>query len=155
MADDPRSARQKILTAAHERFYRDGFRAVGIDTIIAESGVAKMTLYRHFASKDDLITAYVTRADGLYKEWFDAAAGDEGRPARARILALFDAQTEQIQPARCRGCPFLMALAEIPDAAHPAHQAAEKDLRQNQRGNGFSLQRFESEIRRDIDQQGK
>jgi AcrR family transcriptional regulator len=116
--------REHLLEVAHDLFYWQGIKGVGVDKIAATAGVAPTTLYRLFASKDDLITAYVTRADGLYKEWFDATAADEDRPARARILALFDAQTEQIQPDRCRGCPFLMALAEIPDAAHPAHQAA-------------------------------
>jgi AcrR family transcriptional regulator len=116
--------REHLLEVAHDLFYWQGIKGVGVDKIAATAGVAPTTLYRLFASKDDLITAYVTRADGLYKEWFDATAADEALPARARILALFDAQTEQIQPARCRGCPFLMALAEIPDASHPAHQAA-------------------------------
>ncbi|MFB4299480.1 TetR/AcrR family transcriptional regulator [Actinomadura sp. NTSP31] len=116
--------REHLLEVAHDLFYWQGIKGVGVDKIAAAAGVAPTTLYRLFASKDDLITAYVTRADGLYKEWFEATAGDEDRPARARILALFDAQTEQIRPDRCRGCPFLMALAEIPDAAHPAHQAA-------------------------------
>ncbi|MDL4817897.1 TetR/AcrR family transcriptional regulator [Actinomadura opuntiae] len=116
--------REHLLEVAHDLFYWQGIKGVGVDKIAATAGVAPTTLYRLFASKDDLITAYVTRADGLYREWFDATASDEGRPARDRILALFDAQTEQIQPDRCRGCPFLMALAEIPDSAHPAHQAA-------------------------------
>ncbi|MBO2459521.1 TetR/AcrR family transcriptional regulator [Actinomadura violacea] len=116
--------RERLLEVAHDLFYWQGIRGVGVDRIAAAAGVAPTTLYRLFASKDDLITAYVTRADGLYKEWFETTAGDEDRPARARILALFDEQTEQIRPDRCRGCPFLMALAELPDSAHPAHQAA-------------------------------
>jgi AcrR family transcriptional regulator len=80
-------------------------------------------LYRLFASKDDLIAAYIDRADRLYREWFDAAAAG-GSGARQQILAVFDALGEQVQPQNCRGCPFLMALAEFPDPQHPAHRAA-------------------------------
>jgi AcrR family transcriptional regulator len=116
--------REHLLEVAHDLFYWQGIKSVGVDKIAAAAGVAPTTLYRLFASKDDLITAYVVRADGLYREWFDTTAGAADRPARDRVLALFDAQTEQIRPDRCRGCPFLMALAEIPDTAHPAHQAA-------------------------------
>jgi AcrR family transcriptional regulator len=116
--------RAHVLGVAHELFYWQGIRAVGVDTIAAEAGIAPTTLYRLFASKDDLIAAYVQRADELYKQWFDTVTQDDGRTPRERILALFDAQTEQVQPHLCRGCPFLMALAEIPDPDHPAHRHA-------------------------------
>jgi AcrR family transcriptional regulator len=109
---------------AHDLFYWQGIRAVGVDKIAAEAGIAPTTLYRLFASKDDLIAAYVERANRLYKEWFDAVTAEDGRGPRERILALFDALTEQVRPGQCRGCPFLMALAEIPDRDHPAHRHA-------------------------------
>lgn len=123
----PRTAaetRERILEVSHELFYWQGIKNVGVDKIAAAAGIAPTTMYRLFASKDDLITAYVVRAGGFYEQWFDATVADDGRPVHDRILSLFDAQTEQIQPDRCRGCPFLMALAEIPDRDHPAHQAA-------------------------------
>ena len=85
---------------------------------------APTTLYRLFASKDDLVAAYIERAGQLYREWFEAAAAAGGADPRAQILAVFDALGEQVQPQHCRGCPFLMALAEFPDPAHPAHRAA-------------------------------
>jgi AcrR family transcriptional regulator len=116
--------REHVLQVAHDLFYWHGIRAVGVDRIAAEAGVAPTTLYRVFASKDDLIAAYIARADKLYRQWFDAAADAGGRRPRARILAIFDALTEQVQPHQCRGCPFLMALAEFPDAGHPAHRHA-------------------------------
>ncbi|MGJ6965828.1 TetR/AcrR family transcriptional regulator [Streptosporangium sp. G11] len=116
--------REHVLQIAHDLFYWHGIRAVGVDRIAAEAGVAPTTLYRLFASKDDLIAAYVERAGRLYREWFDAVVADDGRGPRDRILALFDALTEQVQPQQCRGCPFLMALAEIPDRDHPAHRHA-------------------------------
>ncbi|KAA2260472.1 TetR/AcrR family transcriptional regulator [Solihabitans fulvus] len=109
---------------AHELFYWQGIRAVGVDRVAAEAGVAPTTLYRLFASKDDLVAAYVQRADGLYREWFDEVTSDDGRAPLDRLRALFDAQFEQVQPEQCRGCPYLMALAELPDPDHPAHQHA-------------------------------
>jgi AcrR family transcriptional regulator len=123
----PRSGketREHVLEVAHDLFYWNGIRATGIDRVAAEAAVAPTTLYRLFASKDDLIGAYMERAGGLYRDWFDAATEAGGADPRQRILALFDALTEQVQPGQCRGCPFLMALAEFPDPAHPAHRNA-------------------------------
>jgi len=78
----PRSSaetREHVLGVAHELFYWHGIRATGVDRVAVAAGVAPTTLYRLFASKDDLIGAYIERADGLYREWFDAlvAAGYE------------------------------------------------------------------------------
>ena len=123
----PRSAaqtREHVLEVAHQLFYWNGIRATGVDRVAAEAAVAPTTLYRLFASKDDLVGAYMLRAADLYREWFDAAARTGGTDARQQILAVFDALTEQVQPGQCRGCPFLMALAEFPDPAHPAHRHA-------------------------------
>ncbi|MGH3934307.1 MAG: TetR/AcrR family transcriptional regulator [Pseudonocardiaceae bacterium] len=116
--------REHVLAVAHELFYWHGVRAVGVDRLAAEAGIAPTTLYRLFASKDDLVAAYVERADRRYRVWFTAAIEADGRSPRERILALFDALTEQVQPDRCRGCPFLMALAEIPDTGLPTHRNA-------------------------------
>jgi AcrR family transcriptional regulator len=116
--------REHVLEVAHELFYWNGIRATGVDRVAAEAGVAPTTLYRLFASKDDLVGAYMERAARLYREWFDAAARGGGTEARQQILAVFDALTEQVQPGQCRGCPFLMALAEFPGPEHPAHRHA-------------------------------
>jgi AcrR family transcriptional regulator len=123
----PRSGaqtREHVLDVAHELFYWNGIRATGVDRVAAGADVAPTTLYRLFASKDALIGAYLERAAQLYRHWFDAAAQAGGPDPRQRILALFDALSEQVQPGQCRGCPFLMALAEFPDPAHPAHRSA-------------------------------
>lgn len=116
--------RERVLKVANDLFYWHGIRAIGVDRIAAEAGVAPTTLYRLFASKDDLIAAYIERADEAYREWFVEVTGADGRGPRERILALFDALLEQIQPERCRGCPFLMALAELPDPAIAGHRRA-------------------------------
>jgi AcrR family transcriptional regulator len=114
--------REHVLQVAHDLFYWQGIRAVGVDRIAAEAGVAPTTLYRLWASKDDLVAAYVERADRGYRDWFDAATG-QGSP-RERILALFDALIVQTQPDRCRGCPFQMALTEFPDPTVATHRHA-------------------------------
>jgi AcrR family transcriptional regulator len=115
--------REHVLEVAHELFYWEGIRATGVDRIAARAGVAPTTLYRLFASKDDLVAAYIDRAHEGYRQWFAQSLAAAGDP-RSRILALFDALTEQVQPAHCRGCPFLMALAEYPDPRSAPHRNA-------------------------------
>ncbi len=87
-----------MLGVVHEMFYWHGIRATDVDRVAAEAGVAPTTLYRLFASKDDLIAAYIERASGLYREWFDAAVAAGGTDPRAAILAVFGALGEQVQP---------------------------------------------------------
>lgn len=116
--------REHVLEVAHELFYWQGIRAVGVDKIAAEAGIAPTTLYRLFASKDDLIAAYVERAHVAYRDWFQTALESAGDDPQARILALFEAQTVMLQPDICRGCPFLMVLTEFPDETLPSHQEA-------------------------------
>jgi AcrR family transcriptional regulator len=115
--------REHVLEVAHELFYWRGIRATGVDAVAAEAGVAPTTLYRLFASKDDLVAAYVERASRLYREWFDDAAG-AGAGTREHILAVFDALAVQVRPENCRGCPFLMALTEFPEEHLAAHRHA-------------------------------
>jgi AcrR family transcriptional regulator len=117
-----KETREHVLAVAHDLFYWHSIKGTGVDTIAKEAGVAPTTLYRLFASKDDLVAAYVERASGHYKQWFLDATSD-GTPAD-RIRSLFDALIKQVQPDQCRGCPFLMAMAELPDASVRAHALA-------------------------------
>lgn len=116
--------REHVLDVAHELFYWTGIRATGIDRVAAEAGVAPTALYRLFPSKDALVAAYIERAEGRYREWFDEVTKEDGRTAAARIVALFDALAERTRPEICRGCPFLMALTEFPDTEVEAHQSS-------------------------------
>jgi AcrR family transcriptional regulator len=109
------------LQVARDLFYWNGIRATGVDKVAAEAGVAPTTLYRLFSSKDELVAAYVEREHLLYREWFTAASQAGGADPRDRILAVFDALGEQVQPQVCRGCPFQMTLAEFPDPSAAAH----------------------------------
>ena len=103
-----------MLGVASDLFYWRGLRATGIDLVADTAGVAPTTLYRLFSSKDDLIAAYVERADRLYREWFTEATEAAGPDPSERILALSDALGEQVQcPWRCAGRAG-MASAERP-----------------------------------------
>jgi AcrR family transcriptional regulator len=118
------SAREVILQTAANLFFREGFRAVGVDTIIKEADVAKMTLYRHFPSKDDLIVAYLEDTNEKFWEWFNqATAPAEGQPA-AQLIAFFRALEKLVTTPQCYGCPFLNAVVDFPESSHPGHQVA-------------------------------
>src|SRR5512132_2861322 len=116
-------ARERIVAVAGELFYRDGFRAVGVDSIIASAGVAKTTLYHHFPSKDDLIVAYLERANERFWGWFDAAVAAEREP-RAKLMALFESVARLAASPECLGCTFQGTAAEFPAADHPGHRVA-------------------------------
>jgi AcrR family transcriptional regulator len=116
--------REHVLSVAHELFYWEGIHATGIDKIAAAAQVAPTTLYRLFASKDDLVGAYVQRAQRGYQEWLTTATAPSIGGPRERILALFDALAEQVRPPHYRGCPYQMALAEFPDPQSAAHANA-------------------------------
>jgi AcrR family transcriptional regulator len=115
--------RAHVLEVARDLFYENGIRATGVDKVAAEAGIAPTTLYRLFASKDDLVAAYLEREDQHYRDWFTAAAAT-GTGSRSRILAVFDALAQQVRPEQCRGCPFLLALGELPDPELAGHQRA-------------------------------
>lgn len=114
------SARDRILETAARLFYQDGFRATGIDKIIAESGVAKMSLYRHFASKNDLITAFLERRHDFWMQWFteEVEAGFAERPGLAVIAEALGVWFAQ---ADFRGCAFINMVAEAGSTGDATH----------------------------------
>ncbi|MDH6124737.1 TetR/AcrR family transcriptional regulator [Kitasatospora sp. GP82] len=132
--------REHVLDVAHELFYWQGIRSVGVDRIASEAGVAPTTLYRVFASKDDLVEAYVERAAQRYRTWFDAAVSAGGDDPRDRVLSVFDALPEQLRPEICHGCPFMMALGEFPEPSRGAHRQA-AELKQWVHGRFLDLSR--------------
>jgi AcrR family transcriptional regulator len=117
------SARERILETAQRLFYRDGFRAVGVDTIIAEAGVAKMSLYRHFPSKDDLIVAYLDESNRQYWQWLEGEVADIDDPLD-KLIGMFEAIEKLATSPECLGCTFQGTAAEFPDRDHPGHQLA-------------------------------
>src|SRR5262245_23861230 len=112
-------ARQRILETADRLFYQDGIRAVGIDRIIAEAGVAKMSLYKHFPSKDDLILAVLMYREESVLAFFRAAMERHGKKAKHPLRAFFAALKEWFETPGFRGCPFQNAAAELADPGHP------------------------------------
>jgi AcrR family transcriptional regulator len=120
----PPNKRDHLLTTAWRLFYRDGYQRVGIDTILAEAQVAKMTLYNHFKSKDELIVTLLDERNALIITSLDRAIAEAGSKPAARFLAVFNWLSEWFSSEDFRGCAFIRALAEFPDLEHPVHQAA-------------------------------
>jgi AcrR family transcriptional regulator len=108
----PASARERILAEAFVLFYADGVRAVGVDLLIDKADVAKATFYRHFASKNDLVVAYVDRRRAAWLEWLtEAVETRAGRP-EDRLLAVFDALADLFADPDYRGCAVNNAVVE-------------------------------------------
>lgn len=112
-------ARQRILETADRLFYREGIRAVGIDRIIAEAEVAKMSLYKHFASKDDLILAVLKYREEKILEFFGTAMERHGKRTKDKLRAFFAALKEWFESPGFRGCAFQNAAVELADPKHP------------------------------------
>lgn len=117
------SPKELLFETAARLFYERGYRATGVDTIAAESGIGKMTLYRHFPSKDDLIVAYLRDSDRTFWEHFRANTAG-ATSAKEMLLAFFAAlQAYALTPA-CYGCPFLNVASEYPQPDYPGHRVA-------------------------------
>lgn len=113
-------ARDRILSTASKLFYQYGTQSVGIDRIIAESGVAKMSLYNHFKSKDALIAAWLQAQSKDWRAWFQSTVERLSPEPKGRPLAVFDALQLWFEQPEFRGCPFINATVELVDSAHPA-----------------------------------
>ncbi|MFB9690649.1 TetR/AcrR family transcriptional regulator [Amycolatopsis plumensis] len=116
-------ARGRLLASASRLFYTEGLHSVGIDRVIADAGVTRATLYRHFPSKDDLLVAYLTEADALIRTQVESARNAAGGSPREAVLAVAATIADGIRSPGFRGCAFLNAAAEYPDPGHPVHQA--------------------------------
>lgn len=112
---------RRILEVASELFYWRGIHAVGVDTIAAESGVTKRTLYDRFGSKDALVVAYLHARDRRWRTLVLAALDGAGPDPVARVLSPFDVLPEWLAPSS-RGCSFVNAFAELPEHDHPGRQ---------------------------------
>lgn len=131
-AEEP-SARERLLATAGDLFYRQGIRSVGIDEIIAKADVAKMSLYRSFSSKDELIAAYLRERDEAYWRWWDDTVALHPGAPRAQIQALFQSLAKRISRPGWRGCPFTNAATEFPEPDHPGRMVAETNKRELRR----------------------
>jgi AcrR family transcriptional regulator len=108
--------RERILETADKLFYEQGIRAVGVDTIAAQIGISKRTLYNYFPSKEALIAAYLSRRSRPVDV-------PEASPVE-QILGFFDQLERRLSSVDFRGCPFVNAVAELGEPSHPAHKIA-------------------------------
>lgn len=115
-------AHAHILDAAEELFYREGARCVGIDAVVKRAGVNKMSLYRQFESKDDLLRQYLLRRDEKFWAYFNASLDKHPGNARAQLQQLFDDLAQRTSAIPYRGCPFVNIAVEFPDPTHMARQ---------------------------------
>lgn len=122
-------ARTRIVDAAYELFSRNGIQAVGIDAIVDRAGVARMTLYRHFRSKDDLVLDFLGRRDARWtREWLRSEIWRRAETPADRLLAVFDAFDEWFRRTDFEGCSFINVMLETADPASAIHRAAASHL---------------------------
>jgi AcrR family transcriptional regulator len=123
------TGRERVGRAAYELFSKDGIRAVGVDAIIAHAGTAKMTLYRNFPSKNDLIIDFLQRREQLWtREWLEAESRRRGATPREQLLAIFDVFAEWFARPDFEGCAFLTTMIEVGADEDPIRQAAVRHL---------------------------
>ena len=127
-------ARERILVTSHDLFYRDGIRATGIDRVIAASGVTKVTFYRHFPSKDDLVREFLDHRHTRWLAWFVDALGRRGAHERAgdanALLLLADVMAEWFADPVFRGCAFINATAEVGGSVEGALERSREHKRE-------------------------
>jgi AcrR family transcriptional regulator len=136
-SQDAVDLREKILETASTLFYRRGVRAVGVDLVVAEAGVAKTSLYRHFRTKDDLIAAFLAREDQDFWGTWDHVAEKQEDDPQAELDAHLEWIGERVGRPNYRGCPQINVAAEFPEADHPARKVAaahKRELRHRLKG---------------------
>ena len=117
--------RQRLVDAAGRRFYRDGFRMVGLDQILAEVGISKTAFYKHFESKDDLVLAALADHDREMQDTFRTMIRERGGPTPlGQLDKLMDVVEHFIESEGFQGCIFVNVAMEFPLPHEPAHVAA-------------------------------
>jgi len=137
--------RSRILKTASSLFYKRGVRAVGIDLVIEEAGVAKASLYRHFESKDDLIVAFLEVADRNFWIAWDLVAETHASDPRAELDAHLLWIGQRAGQPNYRGCAQINAMAEFPDLTHPARKIAKAHKLEMRRRLGVLAKRLGAE----------
>lgn len=121
--------RERLLRTATRLFYEEGIHGVGVDRVLAEAGVTRATMYRHFAGKEGLVVAYLEHEDAALRQLFAAAAEHAATTGAtpADLLALvIDGVADDATRLHTRGCPFINASAEFPDAAGEVRQVVRR-----------------------------
>src|SRR5690242_761355 len=123
--------RERILQAARELFYREGIRAVSVDAVAAAAGTNKMTLYRHFASKDALVAACLAEVSGQADQVWHAAREEHPGDAQAQLRAVLRRVSRFADEFSARGCPLANAAIELAEPGHPARKVIEAHKRRS------------------------
>lgn len=113
--------RERLLRTAADLFYREGIHAVGVDRVLADAGVTRATMYRHFRGKEALVAAYLDLEDATIRGYFEAAEQAGGTP-RQLLSRVIDGIAEDAGRYHTRGCPFINAAAEYPEADSEVRQ---------------------------------
>jgi AcrR family transcriptional regulator len=116
--------RDHLLAVAQRMFCEAGFHAVSVDSIVEDAGVARMTLYKNFGSKEDLIVETLRREDKMFRQWLVSSIEARSSRPEDRILGLFDALHDRFASEGYYGCAFIRASIEYPSPNHPVHRAA-------------------------------
>jgi AcrR family transcriptional regulator len=134
--------RERLLDTANELFYREGVRAIGVDLVVEKSGVAKTSLYRHFATKDDLVAAVLERDDANFWLRWDKIAKRNANDAAGELHAQLGSIARYIAGPKYRGCPFLNVATEFPAMDHPARVVASRHKAELRRRLGLLAKRM-------------
>ena len=116
--------RDEVVGKALKTFYAHGFHATGMDRLVAETGISKTSMYKHFRSKEELILAALQLRDTQFRNWLFQRMAALGNTPREQLLAMFDALGEWCREPGFRGCFFVKAAAEFQDPVHPIHVQA-------------------------------
>jgi AcrR family transcriptional regulator len=116
---------QRLIDAASALFFRDGINATGIAAVAEFAGVSKMTLYAHFASKDELIVAFLDKRNERWEAAVEQTLAANEAPAE-QLLGLFDLHRQWLREGGLRGCPYVNSAAEFPDRSHPVRLAVDR-----------------------------
>jgi len=118
------SKRNELVEKALEVFYRNGFHATGMDRLVAETGISKTSMYKHFRTKEDLILATLNLRDEQFRKWLFRRMDELGSTPRGQLIAMFDALKEWFAQTGFRGCMFMKASAEYQDPEDPIYELA-------------------------------
>lgn len=119
-----KSKKEHILTVASDLFNKQGIRATGVDQVVSESNIAKMTLYNHFRSKDELVLAYLMKYDDQWRKRFEDSVNKTAKTPRDKLLAVFDMLGEWFEEPEFNGCVYIKTASEFMDHSHPYYEAA-------------------------------
>jgi AcrR family transcriptional regulator len=125
----PSEPRERLLRTAAGLFYREGINGVGVDRVLAEAGVTRATMYRHFPGKEALVTAYLELEDATIRGYFETAAAEvaeTGAPPAALVDAVIEGIAQDAERFHTRGCPFINASAEYPDPDSPVRHVVRR-----------------------------